>query len=443
MKWPRLMPRSLFGRNVLLIVGLILLAEFGIGLAFYHWVQKPRLERMVEFTRTYVHTVEHAAATMDATTRQRYAIDLASSGPVRLVQGAAPATFAPAERYQLRRFLAQLHATLGDTYALGWEAGAQPRLWIGLNLGGTPWWLGIDASGFVGNAGQLLLGIMVFAGLLAALGAAMIQRHINRPLDALAEAADELAHGRYPALDMPHAPLEIARLAERFRHMANTRAATEHEREIMLAGISHDLRTPLAKLRLAVEMLSGADDRDLAQSMVRNIAAADAVIDQFIDFARFGQGEAESVCEAGELIHSVAELADTPRVIVAPLPTLPMLECRPVALRRALTNLVENALRYSRDSVTIDARYDGRALLVRVTDCGPGIADDALERIRQPFMRLEHARSGPPGAGLGLAIVERVAQLHRGRLYLHNRPRGGLEATLELPVKQGKPIPVT
>lgn len=429
----RLIPRSLFGRNMLLIIGLICVAELAVALAFHQWVQKPRLQRTVAFTLTYIRSVESATRSMDPATRLRYAQTLSHSGAVRLLQTETPTTFAPAENILIRALLTRLGEQLGADHRLDWEPGNEPRVWIRMDIDGQPWWLGVNARGYDGTPGQLLLAMMVAVGLLALLGAAIIQRHLHQPLIRLAHAADQVALGETPILDLAGAPIELQRLAERFQHMANTLAATEREREIMLAGISHDLRTPLAKLRLATELLAGEDNTDLRMSMIRNIAAADEVIDQFIDFARLGLEEQPSACEAGELVNSIATLTHAPRLSVAMYGDLPILYCRPVALRRALVNLIENALRYSTGVVRFDVRHENGEFTFIIADAGPGIEAEAMTRLRQPFTRLDQSRNGPPGAGLGLAIVDRVARLHHGQLHLRNRPDGGLEARLSLP----------
>ncbi|MGZ3238124.1 MAG: ATP-binding protein, partial [Burkholderiaceae bacterium] len=225
-----------------------------------------------------------------------------------------------------------------------------------------------------------------------------------------------------------------------FNQMAAALDAAENERALMLAGVSHDLRTPLTKLRLATEILADHSEPEIIESMVRNIAAADAVIDQFIDFARLGSDEAERLCDINELANDIAATSDRSRIKLE-LGALPPYQCRPISLRRAIANLVENALRYGHDKNNVDdmiilrTTMDARSISISVMDNGAGIASEHLERIRQPFTRLDEARSGKPGAGLGLAIVERITHLHRGELLIQNRACGGLEVTLSLPLK--------
>jgi two-component system osmolarity sensor histidine kinase EnvZ len=199
---------------------------------------------------------------------------------------------------------------------------------------------------------------------------------------------------------------------------------------MVLAGISHDLRTPLSRLRLALEM-SGAE-AGAAGAMIADIDEIDAVIGQFLDFAR---GADEQKAE-NDLDAVAAEVAEHYRRINKGVSAVPG-ELAPfrfarLAVRRAITNLVDNALRYAGEPIQIEVKSEADFAVVSVLDRGPGIPPAEAERLKRPFTRLDAARSGPGGAGLGLAIVERIARAHRGRLELLPREGGGLDARLIL-----------
>jgi len=431
----RLLPRTLFGRNLLLMAALILFAEIAMALIFRQTVQEPRVGRLIEFAQTHTHAIRAALAEMTPEQRSRYLAELSRENTTRIAVGNPPGRLAEAQRPLVRMFLNRLGRRLGSEYQLAWENAPERRLWIGTAIGEQHYWFGLDAAPFIGNIAPLFAAFALGAGGLALLGAYLIQRRINRPLRALAQAAAGVGRGEreLPPLEK-NAPEEIAQVDASFRRMAASLEAAERERALMLAGVSHDLRTPLAKLRLATEILAPQADPDLIESMVRNIAAADGVIDQFIAYARIGSDEALHTCDLNEMARDVAKTAGAP--ILLQLKPLPAVDCRPVALRRALANLVENALRHGNGSVELRSSLLGGRIMLGVFDNGPGIPPGELERIRQPFTRLEAARGGKPGAGLGLAIVERIARLHRGELILRNRSEGGLEATLALPAGQ-------
>jgi two-component system, OmpR family, osmolarity sensor histidine kinase EnvZ len=439
----RFVPRTLFGRNLLLIAALILFVELGIALVFSQMVQESRAARTAELVRQQALALRGALETMTPAQRAAFIARLEREGEPDIALNQQPAGLVEPRHLLARAFLARMARRLPG-YEVAWQELPERRLWLRTDIDGARYWLGFDARAMLGNVSSLFLAVSIVAGLMAALGAALIQRHINRPLDALADAAGSVAArlgGAQPeTIHIPRAPQEIARVAASFNSMLRDLGAAEQERVLMLAGVSHDLRTPLSKLRLATELLSPHAEPELIDSMKRNIAAADAVIGQFIDFARIGSDEALHLCDLDELAHDIARSADPARVRVEP-GRPPALLCRPVALRRAVLNLVENALRYAAPEqpgvgaqIVLRTGCDGTTIVIAVLDNGAGVPAAELERLRQPFARLERSRSGHPGAGLGLAIVERIARLHHGELLLGNRPEGGFEAQIRLPL---------
>jgi two-component system osmolarity sensor histidine kinase EnvZ len=212
--------------------------------------------------------------------------------------------------------------------------------------------------------------------------------------------------------------------------MAGDLAAMERERAMVLAGISHDLRTPLSRLRLAIEM-SGTD-RETAEGMGTDVEEMDKVIGQFLAFAR---GEDEPLVE-GDLNAMIAEIVEGYRKreqeISFTSGSLLTLRFSPLAVRRAVANLIDNALHYAGGAIEVGTRRDGAVALIEVMDRGPGVPRSEIERLKRPFTRLNEARSGRGGAGLGLAIVDRIARAHGGRFELAAREGGGLVARLGL-----------
>jgi two-component system osmolarity sensor histidine kinase EnvZ len=212
--------------------------------------------------------------------------------------------------------------------------------------------------------------------------------------------------------------------------MASGLESMERERAMVLAGISHDLRTPLSRLRLALEM-SGADRR-AGEAMIEDIGEIDAIIGQFLDFAR-GENEDKSMNDLGSLL---LELGDHYRRIHkdvrVTVQTESSFKFARMAVRRAIANLVDNALRYAAEPIEVETGRENGRVFVEVRDRGPGIPAAEVERLKRPFTRLDDARGGASGAGLGLAIVERVARAHGGTLELLPREGGGLRARLVL-----------
>lgn len=434
--WNLLTPRSLFGRNLLLMAVLILVAELGVGLVLRQFVKEQRVAALIESITVRGEMLSAALRIMPPDQRQKYLEALEKSGAV--VSSGKPGVIAETRRPLIKAFIRQISERLGKPYTLEWQESPEQRLWVGAQIDGQPYWFGLNSGELFSNRGYSILVTMLVTGLAALFGAMLIQRRINQPMRLLAEAAAKVGGGQHAPVEIPHAPVEIAQVAASFNQMSVDLEVAERERALMLAGISHDLRTPLTKLRLAAEILANDDkpDPELIAGMTRNIAVADAIVGQFIDFARQGDGEAVSLCDLNEMARDVAATAGSGKVQLE-LADVPPLLCRPVALRRAMVNLIDNALCYSPEdggSVILCLQQCGNAVQITVLDQGPGIPEAQLARIRQPFVRLEAARGGKPGAGLGLAIVERIVRQHRGELLIENRPEGGLKVTLVLPV---------
>lgn len=276
------------------------------------------------------------------------------------------------------------------------------------------------------------------ATLLAGVVLAIVWQQLTRPLRRLTQEVRAFRIEGEPALADPDDGDEIGTLRRAVRSMQRRITAQfasledgDRQRRELVSNISHDLRTPLSRLRLALEM-SGAE-RGAAEAMGADIEEIDEVIAQFLAFAK----DEDEPRTPGDLRALLGELAESYRrrehkVRVRECEFGPV-RFAPVAMRRAVSNLVDNALRYAGGEIEIAARRERDRLVVEVLDRGPGVPAAETERLKRPFTRLDESRSGPGRAGLGLAIVERIARAHGGRLELAPRPGGGLAARIELP----------
>ena len=276
----------------------------------------------------------------------------------------------------------------------------------------------------------LFLKIALVSGF-SLLGALLVVRHINRPLRALIAAAQEVGQGRRPQRLEVRGPRELQEVSRAFNRMTRDVQRLEHDRRLLLAGVSHDLRTPLARLRLAVEMLDA--DPALQQGMVADIGEMDAILGQFLAFLREGTEETAQLSDLNALVETVAgRFQRQGAALHLDLAPLPRLWLRPLAMERLISNLINNAVRYAGGDIDIHTRAENTGVRLSVLDRGPGISAELHERVLRPFVRLDASRPGD-SAGLGLAIVSRIASLHEARFTLHDRPGGGLEARIELP----------
>jgi two-component system osmolarity sensor histidine kinase EnvZ len=276
--------------------------------------------------------------------------------------------------------------------------------------------------------------------LLSLIGAWLIVSRINRPLKALAAAASDIGKGRTPAPLPESGAAEIETLARSFNQMSQNLARLDADRALILAGVSHDLRTPLARLRLSTEM-SGSDEA-LKQGMIADIADMDSIIGQFLDFARTQSEEPLEPTDLAALAREVVQhQLRLGHAVQADIEPVPIQALRRMGIKRLISNLVDNALAYGEKEVCVATRGEGGKLVLEVQDRGPGIPPQETERLKQPFTRLERARSGRGGSGLGLAIVDRIARHHGGSLELLPREGGGLVARVSLPAQESTAAP--
>ncbi|KQP16070.1 ATP-binding protein [Pseudorhodoferax sp. Leaf265] len=258
-------------------------------------------------------------------------------------------------------------------------------------------------------------------------------RLVTRPLARLAQAADRLGPDLRPSPVAESGPAEVAQAARAFNAMQRRIAGTVQERMQILAAISHDLQTPITRMRLRVDL---ADDLPDADRFRDDLEAMRTLVHEGVSYAKTLQGSDEPLrrLDLDALLRSlVNDYADTGRPVTLTGEAGIAIATRPQALRRILTNLVDNALKYG-ERAEVGVRLQDGAVLVEVCDAGPGIPEDQLAAVLQPFYRLEASRNRETGGtGLGLAIAHQLALSLGGALALRNRPEGGLSAGLRLP----------
>ncbi len=335
--------------------------------------------------------------------------------------------------------LRELATQLGPGTELAGAVNDEPGLWVGFRIESDAYWLRLDPGRFANVGGRTWLIWLVTAAGLSLAGAALIAGLINRPLKELSFAASRVRDGDFDAsrLDEEVATSEIREVNIGFNRMAQQLAKIEQDRAVMLAGISHDLRTPLARLRLETEM--SVADHDARSHMAADIDQLDAIIDKFLDYARPDHAELRPV-RLGDVVHACVHAmhdhGDMEVRIEVP-PSMVVLADE-VELARVLANLLENARRYGKTPETGVARVEVTArarddwVLLKVRDHGLGVAPEMLPNLMKPFFRGDAARTAATGAGLGLAIVDKTVQRMGGSFALANSSTGGLAAHIRL-----------
>lgn len=309
-------------------------------------------------------------------------------------------------------------------------------LWVSFNIGQDDFWVVIPKLHVERRFPWQWLGWGALVLMLSLAGAYFIAARINRPLHLLMNAADRLRNGELPE-KLPEGSFdELREVNNTFNEMAASLAELDAERTLILAGVSHDIRTPLARLRLSVEMLPDDSCASLKSGMVQDIADMDNIIHQFLDFVKGVEGEPTQLIDINTLLQAVHDRQSRAgRDLVVQLAPTYVVPIRPLAMQRLLDNLVGNAYAYGHGNVRIASKLTTEYIVISVFDNGPGIPETHVEKLLRPFERLDTARSNAGGSGLGLAIADRIAKLHKGKLELINRPEGGLEARLSIPIK--------
>jgi two-component system osmolarity sensor histidine kinase EnvZ len=318
------------------------------------------------------------------------------------------------------------------------------RLWIRLHAPAdaphAPYWIALpvpeDAQG---NGLEAAIFLSLGLGALAALAGYALQLHLNAPLQELTRAARRVSAGEAPAPLPTDGPSEIAAVSSAFNQMTQALQEADATRALMLAGISHDIRTPLTKLRLSMAMaMPHGSDSSFVIAAESYLDQIETILQQFMDYAGSGEREAPLPGDLNVLIERLAgDFAGLGHEFELSLAPLPALAYRPISMMRLLMNLMQNAIVYGGSGLAVRTWATADTVTVAVGDRGKGLSAQELEQLKAPFQRGRNARAHSGGTGLGLSIVERIARLHGGSLRFHPREGGGLEVWVVLPVTAG------
>ncbi|QBC32090.1 ATP-binding protein [Pandoraea sp. XY-2] len=442
---PIRMVRGLFGglfwRTFFLIALLI-----GVSLAAWYQSfrvieREPRAQRVAQQLVSIVKLTRTALLYSEPDLRRALLQDLESNEGIRVYPRE------PADKIEkqpggvVQELIARdVQRRLGTDTVIAASVNEIPAMWISFKIDEDDYWVAIEQDRIDTATGLQLFSWGTFALALSLIGAAFITALVNRPFARLAHAARAIGEGQRPDPLPERGMGEAAEANRSFNQMVEELERLDADRALMLAGISHDLRTPLARLRLETEM--SPSDETVKRDMISDIEQMDDIIGRFLDYARPASRTMQSLdlsdivrdtalaFEGREDLNLSTELADA----------APILAER-TDIKRLLTNLIENARKYGRDAKTdvanvhITTRVLGERVEMRVRDTGPGIPEDQLTLVFRPFYRVDTARTKADGTGLGMAIVQRIATRYKGHASLHNvRPGPGLEIIVSFPL---------
>ncbi|MEO5794720.1 MAG: ATP-binding protein [Rhodoferax sp.] len=431
---------SLFWRTFFLLAALLM----GSMLAWLATLRAldftPRAIQTAQQIASQVNLSRAALMHVDAIARVSLIKTMADTEGVRIVPREPKDQFLPFDSDALsERVAEELKSILGPATVVARSVNSINGLWVGFDINGDANWLQLDRERFNPGSNKTWLIWLLTIGGLSLTGAALIARLINRPLKQLSFATSRVREGDFDAshLDERGVTGEVREVNIGFNRMAQKLAKIEQDRVVMLAGISHDLRTPLARLRLETEM-SVADD-DARDHMVADIEQLDAIIDKFLDYARPGHAKLNPVSLNEVLessLYAVLEYEDMRIQLNIDEPLMVLAD--EVELGRVIANLLENARRYGKSPdtgiavVDIAAKARDDWVLLKVRDHGQGVNPEQLSSLSKPFFRGDTARTEATGAGLGLSIVDKAIQRMGGEFELTNTTSGGLAAHIKL-----------
>ena len=422
---PNFLPKSSFARSAL-IIGLVIGLSQGITLWFFaRNAYLPGIREYARLTALQAELVFQSEGDASLSRRLGETTGINAGTPPELRRPESLILSRPV----VERFRDEVSELLGEAATVRLEDERQPVLWVTAPSFGDRW-LRVPMAFFRDYDRYLLLGWGVTVPLLAVIGGLLIARSLNRPLRRLARVALKVGRGEaVPVLDDSLGPTEIQAVNRAFNRMTSQLQQSQRDRALLLAGVSHDLRTPLTRLRLSAEFLN---DEEMSQGIIADIEDMDAILDQFISFIRDGADEQPDYENLNDLIDEVAAKYPGEQLRIRQK-DLPRLMLKRLTVKRMLSNLITNALKYGAAPVEIDTALDDNALVLVVRDHGKGVREEDIPLLLQPFSRGEKART-LSGSGLGLAIVKRIVDMHHGEMALDTHPHGGLRVTIRFPL---------
>jgi signal transduction histidine kinase len=464
----RLLPRTLVGQMILILLGGLVISHLVAS-----WIYTADRQQAVRAISGYAATqrIANLARLIDEAPEDwRGRIAAAASDPtLRVSLSMQPQASTKADPdaadLSIQNYLAEqlplalaarlrvaVTGVVGPPFAgsphVGPMMGQMMRPMAGPGMHGSGGWRSLQASVQLTN-GQFLsftailpdsgpstswqfLSAMAVMSIIVVLTSIWAVRRVTAPLGTVIRAAERLGRDVNAPPIVEAGSREMRQAAQVFNEMQGRLQRLLENRTRMLAGLSHDLRTPLTLLRLRTEGLREGEERD---RMLANIGDLDAMIDATLKFARDeAAAEPWRRTDLTALLSSIVDdMADAGLPITMEPAEPVILECQSGGLRRAVTNLLDNAMKYGK-SAWVELLTSPAAIRIVIDDEGPGIPDAELQRVFEPFYRLEQSRSRETGGtGLGLAIAQSIAQAHGGQITLANRPAGGLRAILSLP----------
>ena len=338
-----------------------------------------------------------------------------------------------------------VHTHLSPDTVIASSVNGEHGLWVSISIYGDEYWLMSNLTLINPSYGTTWIWWALASLVASILGASALTRRVIDPLNKLSNAARSFGRGVIPAnLPEETGPSELREVNSSFNRMVQDLTRIENDREMLLAGVSHDLRTPITRLRLEMEMANLPDDT--RNNVISDLEQMETIVNQFMAYARRSTQPMEKV----NMSETVARAIATARLAIDPAVKLTtdieeniFIQANPIEFSRVVQNLITNALRYGKSDddllhLSVEVYRDKTSAILTVADEGPGLDMSQADRLMRPFERGDSARGGVTGTGLGLAIVDRIVRRSDGTVTLENNKPHGLKVKVRVPLADHK-----
>ena len=440
----KFIPNTLLARFLILIATVLIIAQVVSIRIFDYFERGPRAEAVAQEIETIVNFTRVSLISSREDKRLELLSELSTKGDIRIypayyfedIEPLAPDPF-------LQVIVSKLKARLGENTIVVTNHYGIPGLWVSFAIDQDEFWVVIPTPGDRPFPWHWIGWGIIVAGL-SIIGAYATATRINKPLNLLINATEQLKKGTFPEKLPLDSVTEFRAMSQTFNEMAESLGKVDQERKVLLAGVSHDIRTPLTRLRIAIEMLPEKIASKLKKSMEEDIFEIDNILNQFIDYVRGFNQEATVTTNLNEFFSHMKnqhQILNRNIVLVSNLKIPIFYDIKPISFRRLFDNLINNAFSYSTGEVVITIRKHKENISISVLDDGPGIPPDHIQRLLKPFERFDvisinkkQIANNREGCGLGLAIVDKITEAHNGKLVISNRAKKGLEVKIILPL---------
>lgn len=431
----KLLPKSSFGQTVFLVGSLLLINQIVSMVSVLFYVIEPSYQQVNNLLAKQIKVL-FMPNTQGITIPKKLSDDFIETTGIKVLTNEQAEKKGLLDAQVYPYFSEQMSKQLGGKTEVRISEGDDYFFWVK-----TPqaknYWVRLPLDGLEERNLSPFTIYLIAIGILSVAGGWVFARQLNRPLKSLESAAKEVGQGDFPEQLKEIGSTEIVAVTRAFNQMSAGIKQLEKDRSLLMAGVSHDLRTPLTRIRLATEMM-GPNEDYLKDGIVKDIEDMNMIIDQFIAFIRHHKEEALVAVDFNALVDDVVEsekLNQQRELQTLFDKKIQAQMIRPIAIKRVVTNLLENALRYSNGKVLVETGIDKKnnMFYFSVLDSGPGITEADVAKLFEPFYQGDIARGGE-GSGLGLAIIKKVVDSHHGEVILKNRKQGGLSATVKLPL---------